>query len=171
MLVEYFISSVPERGTGRRPDRRSAWKAIWPAAHIALENARIKFLPSRELKDIGDHWPRFTTEFHDACVAGGRSQHAHEWRRRVALPRREPLQLFGPARFRCGDTVGDLSATSAQGDTLHVWELRLNPPVFNLQLIPQRSQGYPNTVWIEGAVGELESETLGTDYGNHCQRT
>ena len=31
------------------------------------------------------------------------------------------------------------------------------------QLIPQRFQGYLITVWIEGAVGELESETLGTD--------
>ena len=31
---------------------------------------------------------------------------------------------------------------------------------FNSQLISRR---YLNTVWIEGAVGELESETLGAD--------
>ena len=36
-------------------------------------------------------------------------------------------------------------------------------PGLNSQLIPQRFQGYPNRVWIEGAVGELESGTLGTD--------
>ena len=35
--------------------------------------------------------------------------------------------------------------------------------VLKSQLIPQRFQEYLNTVWIEGAVGELESETLGTD--------
>ena len=87
-----FFPCVPERGTADdlTSDRANSESDLACCTYRTAKRKEQISPSSRELKGIGDDWPRPTTEFHDACVAAGRSQRAHEWRRRAALPRRLP---------------------------------------------------------------------------------
>ena len=92
-----LFPAVPERGTaddltGDRANTESGGDCL---QHIVLQNARSRFFPlHKSSRILAMFWPMPTTEFHDACVAADRRQHAHEWRRRAALPRRLLCTLF-----------------------------------------------------------------------------
>ena len=74
-----YVFSVSERGTaddltGDRGNTESDRACCTYCTAKSKEQ-----ISSRELKDIGDDWPRLTTKYDDAWVAAGRRQRAHEW--------------------------------------------------------------------------------------------
>ena len=100
----------------------------------------------------------FTTPVSPLVVASARSRMETKSRTSSASALQSPLrtdQLLGLARFRCGDSVGGLTATSAEA-IRGSFGFGLNP------LCELETSG-SNSVWTGRAVGELESETLGTE--------
>ena len=86
-----FFPSVPERGTA---DDLTGDRANSGSDRTAKRKEQIS-PSSRELKDIGDDWPRPTTEFHEACVAAGRSIPAYRTPKDGCMtPAKDVLPLF-----------------------------------------------------------------------------
>ena len=71
------FSSVSERGTADDlTGDRGNTENDRACCTYRIAKSKEQISPSRELKDIGDDWPRLTTEYDDAWDAAGRRQRA-----------------------------------------------------------------------------------------------
>ena len=138
--VDVLFLSVPERGTAH--DDRANLEAIWPAAHIVLENARSKFSPFHESSRIlvmtgPGSQQNSTTLVSPLVVAYAHTNGDEESLFLGVSPATTWACTFSLWRH-CRKSVCYI----CQRDPLHVWELRLMVeamcfPVFNSKLFPQ----------------------------------